>query len=59
MNIPIPARTPKPDIQTPTAPRMKPQPVTEQQPPGTQPPPKVDPPKTMPPVMASFNALQA
>lgn len=51
MNIPIPAETPDPNIDNPTIPETEPQPIPEQDPPGTTPPPKEEPPSTMPPVI--------
>ncbi|MFJ2485307.1 hypothetical protein [Pseudomonas sp. NPDC087639] len=51
MNIPIPAETPDPNIDNPTIPETEPQPIPEQEPPGTTPPPKEEPPTTMPPVI--------
>jgi hypothetical protein len=51
MNIPIPAETPDPNIDKPTLPETEPQPIPEQEPPGTTPPPKEEPPSTMPPVI--------
>ena len=51
MNIPIPAETPDPNIDKPTLPGKEPQPVPEQEPPGTTPPAKEEPPTTMPPVI--------
>ena len=51
MNIPIPAETPDPNIDKPTLPETEPQPVPEQEPPGTTPPAKEEPPTTMPPVI--------
>ena len=53
MSIPIPAETPDPNIDTPTIPPTEPEPVPEQEPPGTTPPPREDPPETMPPVIVA------
>ncbi|MGE8143855.1 hypothetical protein ACQKP7_01465 [Pseudomonas frederiksbergensis] len=53
MSIPIPAETPDPNIDNPTIPPTEPEPVPEQEPPGTTPPPREDPPDTMPPVIVS------
>ncbi|EJM86012.1 MULTISPECIES: hypothetical protein [unclassified Pseudomonas] len=53
MSIPIPAETPDPNIDQPTIPSTEPQPVPEQDPPGTTPPPREDPPETIPPVIVS------
>ncbi|MBK5553749.1 MULTISPECIES: hypothetical protein [unclassified Pseudomonas] len=53
MSIPIPAETPDPNIDTPTIPETEPDPVPEQEPPGTTPPPREEPPTTMPPVIGS------
>lgn len=38
MSIPIPAETPDPNIDNPTIPPTEPDPVPEQEPPGTTPP---------------------
>lgn len=51
MTIPIPAETPDPNIDKPTLPEAEPQPIPEQEPPGSTPPPKEEPPTTMPPVI--------
>jgi hypothetical protein len=51
MTIPIPAETPDPNIDKPVLPETEPQPIPEQEPPGTTPPPKEEPPSTMPPVI--------
>ncbi|WP_080931987.1 hypothetical protein [Pseudomonas fluorescens] len=53
MSIPIPAETPDPNIDSPTIPSTEPEPVPEQDPPGTTPPPREDPPSTMPPVVVT------
>ena len=51
MNNPFPAETPDPNIDNPAIPETEPQPIPEQEPPGTTPPPKEEPPSTMPPVI--------
>ncbi|VVO47610.1 hypothetical protein AB4P91_19945 [Pseudomonas sp. B21128] len=51
MNNPFPAETPDPNIDNPAIPETEPQPIPEQEPPGTLPPPKEEPPSTMPPVI--------
>ncbi|MBT9300558.1 MULTISPECIES: hypothetical protein [Pseudomonas] len=51
MNIPIPAETPDPNIDKPILPPTEPQPVPEQEPPGSQPPAVEEPVKPMPPVI--------
>ncbi|CAN7522593.1 hypothetical protein LJR277_003509 [Pseudomonas sp. LjRoot277] len=56
MSIPIPAETPDPNIDSPTIPPTEPEPVPEQDPPGTTPPPREDPPSTMPPVVVTPTA---
>jgi hypothetical protein len=53
MSIPIPAETPDPNIDNPTIPPTEPEPVPEQDPPGTTAPPREDPPETMPPVIVT------
>ena len=51
MNIPIPAETPDPNIDDPTLPPGKPEPIPEKEPPENQPPPVEEPPTTMQPVI--------
>lgn len=51
MNIPIPAETPDPNIDKPILPPTEPQPIPEQEPPGSQPPAVEEPVKPMPPVI--------
>jgi hypothetical protein len=53
MNIPIPAETPDPNIDTPTLPPTEPTPIPEKEPPENEPPPVEEPPTTMPPVIVS------
>ncbi|WP_167399503.1 hypothetical protein [Pseudomonas laurylsulfatiphila] len=53
MNNPFPAETPDPNIDNPVIPPSEPQPVPEQDPPGTTPPPREEPPATMPPVIVN------
>ena len=51
MSIPIPAETPDPNIDSPVIPPTEPEPVPEQDPPGTTAPSREEPPSTMPPVI--------
>lgn len=51
MNIPIPAETPDPNIDKPILPPTEPQPIPEQEPPGSQPPAVEEPVKPMSPVI--------
>ncbi|CAG8872178.1 hypothetical protein PS726_05461 [Pseudomonas fluorescens] len=53
MNNPFPAETPDPNIVSPVIPPTEPQPVPEQDPPGTNPLPREKPPTTMPPVIVN------
>jgi hypothetical protein len=53
MNNPFPAETPDPNIDNPAIPSSEPQPLPEQDPPGTNPPSKEEPPTTMPPVIVN------
>ncbi|MGF6513772.1 hypothetical protein ABH912_001238 [Pseudomonas sp. BT76 TE3572] len=57
MSIPIPAETPDPNIDSPTIPSTEPEPVPEQDPPGTAPPPREEPPSTMPPVVSHLRGI--
>jgi len=53
MTQPFPGETPDPNIDHPVIPETDPQPVPEQDPPGTRPPPREEPPTPMPPVIVS------
>jgi|GEM_PF-178345 len=53
MTNPFPAETPDPNIDDPVIPPTDPQPVPEQDPPGTTAPPREEPPTTMPPVIVN------
>ena len=53
MTNPFPAATPDPNIDDPVIPPADPQPVPEEEPPGTNPPPREEPPTTMPPVIVN------
>lgn len=52
MTHPFPGETPDPNIDNPVIPPTDPQPVPEQEPPGTT-PPREEPPDTMPPVIVN------
>lgn len=58
MSIPIPAETPDPNIDNPPTPPTEPQPVPEQEPPGTPAPPREEPPTIKPPVIATPQAYR-